>query len=576
MKYFLISLCLLAISCEGIDLAENIQGSKQGNRVSPATTPARPSESASSPADNFNSAISLSNINQERFSDWKNLYLSEHPILSSINKEDIKFYLNLSDEGGDPSTYSGNISFKFTSNQEEKVIVSAYTGQETDEIKYNYVYAYNNEEGDLRYAWKAFFESTYGAFLIVLKNGVANENNKVIFSMSEGNLYYKNWIYLGDSGIRGSIEPSKLGSKSKCWLQQEGKKLQSSHPTRKQSGLADLAIGSFDCRTWRTSFFDKSGANSTLTKYGVDITRSLEPDELYEYKYRAMIGRTTYYNFHKRLYPYPPILSDPPSTDTFFLDGYDRMVGILIKNRNKTYSEIHEALDPYTATDQRYLSRMMFSEHFRTLAAAIPIKLAKKPLSSLAQQSILNTYKVLLERDAKALLDFDNPSLRHGDKTLLAVRKQILKINIKDIGNEFIHIKNISTQYRPFYNRMRNNGFGYTYKSHRQSQPTQSPLSKTYALPPPLWQTSYIKLADFSNSNIKISFDLNGAARIASLKKQSNTKGNFSTNLNNQRSISSVKSEKKFNLIYKFLIVGLGLLFVVFLIFVIRKKLASK
>lgn len=533
-KYFFLCLCLFIISCEGIDTNEGLINSREANAPLPRPSDSAPSESVANSADNFDSAISLSNIDQEQFRKWKNLYLSSSPILSSIDTGDIKFYLNLSllpssGESGTLNTYMGNISFKFQSNEEELIIDSAYTGRDATEIKYNYVYAYNNADGVVRYAWKAFFESKYGAFLIVLKKGIVNANNKVVFSMSNGILYYRHWGF--KKGVNRELK--KLGDNPKCWLRQGN-----------QHGLKDLLFGFFDCRTWRSSFTsggESFGAYDIKPTNGIDITRSLDPDEVHEYKYRQMIEKTMFANFHSALYPF----QIPDAVWTFSRPHYDTIIGTLIKHRDQSYEKIYDALSNLSSSD-----RVSINPDFQNLISAIPIKLAGKSLSKLHRSIILETYDRLYSADNKALKQWDSKA---ASAKLKAMKKELLKNNLRLIGTEY-------------------GGRGRSGNQFYKVKPSATTLNKSMASSLPLWQTRYVKLADFSNSNIQMTFDLSGAAGIASLKKQNRKRGLSSVS----RSLSSVKNKQDLKLFYKLLILGFGLLFAVFLSFIIRKKLAAK
>lgn len=520
MKYYsniiLILFCLFIASCNKVDVNKGLVKNSQENGeidLNPAIVP--------KPANGFSSSVDLSDLNLEKLREWKNLYLSANPILSSINVEDIQLdlNLNLSTGGNELDTYNGNLSFKFQSNDQELVIDNAYTGQDPEETQYNYVYTYDNSEGNLRYAWKAFFESKYGAFLVVLKEGVVGENNKVIFSMSEGNLYYRHW---GRTGALGKAV--ELGDNPKCWLKQGD-----------QYSVQDLKWDFFDCRTWRTSF-DIGG----LYRGGVDITRSLEPDEFYEYKYRDMIIKTIDRNFNHQFYPLPQI----SIIHTWTNGNNASVIGALIENRNKSYEEIHDALSGFP----------LIGGDFRSLISAIPIKLAGKSLSQFQSSAIDSIYLKLFNRDLRAFRDWD--SIEDQDEWK-AISKSRLKKGLQ--GTEYD-----------------DNSFGIGEGENHEKFSNAEKLGKVnLSLKQrklPLWETSYIKLASFSGG--EIAFDLNRVPVSASLNTQkSENRRSFSSASNKKRNLASVQSQKKLTLFYPAIIVSLGLLLLVLLGFIMRKKI---
>lgn len=533
MKYFLIGLCLFLLNCEKIE----INGSSINSAAERSSTiPGQASESLLKSADKFNSVISLSNIDQEKFREWKNLYLSSSPILSSIDVENIQLSLNLdlSETSGNFDTYSGNLSFKFHSNQEKFVIEKAYTGQGAEEIKYNYVYAYNNAEGVVRYAWKAFFESKYGAFLVVLKEGIVNANNKVVFSMSNGVLYYRHWGLREGRGM--SRDLVELGNNPKCWLKQG--------PWH--YNVESRRRGFFDCRTWRSSFLK-----------GIDITRNLEPDEFYEHKYTQMVRKTISNNFHHNLYLPPPM----SSIYTWTNGNRDSVIGVLVKNKDKSYEEIYNAF-----------SGFLINSDFKYLISAIPIKLAGKSLSELQNLIILNTYRRLVRENTYQLEQWDSDSVSSRlPSQIRAMRKEMLKINLQLIGTEYEDEGLPAHSSDNSGNRGDNSGNrGADYKKLAAAT-----LSKSMGRVIPLWETSYIKLADFSSSDVKIAFKLSRVANVAFSKNRKPLRG-LSSGVNAQRGLSSVKNQKNVKPLYKLLFISLGLLLIIFIGFVIQKKRGVK
>ncbi len=515
MKRILI-LFVFILGCEGVDVEDLNSDVGDVNSDNPTQS-----------AEKALFSMDFSPEETTQFNEWKNLYLSEEPILSSIDIKNIKISLDLADSGlgteQGGQLYKGNLSFKFQSNGEDVIFDRASTGDSRNEIKYNYVYAYVTAAGEERYGWKSFFESKYGAFIIVLKDGMPNDSGRIVFSVSSGSLYYKHWGRRGNrsngdnKGNRDDQEPpsnslTPLGSNPKCWL------------TKPISGQFFSYEDSFDCRTWKLGFQDQD--------IGVEINRSLEPDDLYQNEYIEIVRKTISHNFHYSHYP-PPPTSD---IKTWVPSNQQTVISRLIQNKDKSYGEIYESLSGlYIGTD------------FKSLVAAIPIKLQGRELSSLGKSTIAGTYSRLLEQGREQL---ERWKTNQSSSEIKALQKELLSQDLERIGREY----------------------GDPYPSEEGYSQEKNSAELMIASPVDTWEIAYVKLGDFSKSNIKIVFD--ESSNVAGiLNKSADSSRSPAAIARGKRDLSSVKKQKDSELFYKLLLIGLSLLCAVF---IIRKKSGIK
>lgn len=486
MKYILVLFALI-ISCEkfeivGTDKNLSLEGDGSNQQASGSSQ-----QNLASSANNFSSTVVLDNLNYAAMENLKNLYLNEFPILSSLEARDIQLNFDISSSNFESELnnklYKGNLSFKINSADGQINIDTASTGIQREELQYNYVYPYQTSQEETRYAWKAFFESQHGAFIVVLKNGVVTNDNKILFSISEGVLYYKEKIHSRSS-------PNGVG---KCWLRSSG-------------------FASFDCRTWRTVV-------------GVDIQRELEPDDIYENQYRSMVSKTIARNFHEEYYS---ALFNDPKPSTFRVETWTRrnnqaVIAALIKNRNKSYADIYESL-----------LGLQIGLDFRLLVAAIPVKLQERSLTALEENGIINVYRRLQKKASDIFRRWSednglpNNAFREDDSQLTVEQRGIIR-RARSIGSEYISGNQQSwgggddqrgsgsrVKYQNFKSQRGDSG-GVTTRDRESGLLLRS--VKAVKLP------DFVKLADFSSSNVQVAFDLQSLEGTVASKQFSSKRG---------------------------------------------------